>query len=419
MCRENAFETCNKDIPDTLILREISRVINSNLGLRDIYRVVFEYLSQLLDFDLGGYYLKDIKNLRLEETLNLEKKYISVLGEHSSINILVKKVDATQRPWICSHFMGIARMKKHPFYSEILKPNGIFYTMGAPVIANGILIGSINLGRSRNKGDFSPEELSKLELVANMLSAVVRGYSRTIYYGDIDCMQEQAETGIDNNDYSHWMKMLGNISIIVARELRNPLVNMKMAFYSMARSIKIDSAMQPDMEQMEHSLQRMNKTIDLLQSLSCDLELNFVKVDINRLLDEVLEIIRPTIDPEVIIIKDYAFVPLVNADREKMMTVFINIIENAIDAMPAGGMIQIKTFGNDEKVRIILEDDGLGIENYLRQHLFDPFISAKNNGAGLGLAVCKRIIECHGGQIDIRSKIDEGTAVRIDIPVNN
>lgn len=404
------------------VLLEISRVINSNLGLSQVFQVVHAYLPHLLDFDVGGFYLNDTKYFRLQQSLGLDNEYISVLGRKSPKNLLLKKIEATCRPWICSRFISPGQLKKHPFYRDILAPQGIFFTMGAPILVNGMFMGSLNLGRRADKGDFTNEELSWLEMVANMLATVVQGCSRAYYHGEFECPLEECtpapvEEPARDDSQTSWMQVLGNMTTVVAREIRNPLVTMKMAFYSVARSVAGDPALQPDLEQMEQSLQRMNKTLDFILSLSRDLELNLVQVDINRLLDEVLQMIRSTLDPEVFVVRDYAPIPPVIVDREKMVAVFSNLIENAMDAMPGGGTLRIITFGRQGQVGIIIEDNGLGVDQSVRSHLFSPFVSSKPHGAGLGLTICKRIIESHGGKIKIRSNVGKGTAVCIDIPV--
>lgn len=405
------------------VLLEISRVINSNLGLGQVFQVVHAYLPYLIDFDVGGYYLNDATNMRLQQNLALDSEYVSVLGRKDPKNILLKKIEATCRSWICTRFMRPEQIKKHPFYRDILAPNNIFYTMGAPILVNGLFVGSVNMGRAAGKGDFTNDELNWLAMVANMLATVVQGCSRAYYNGELQCPLEECkpapvqEPAGNSGDWSEWMQVLGNMTTVVAREIRKPLVTMKMAFYSLARSVANTPSVKPDLEQMEMSINRMNKSLDFLLSLSRDLELSFVQVDINRLLDEVLQMVRSTLDPEVQVVRDYAPVPLVIVDREKMIAVFSNLIENAVDAMPGGGILRIITFANDKQVGIIIEDNGLGVEQNVRSHLFSPFVSSKPQGAGLGLTICKRIVESHGGNIKIHSNTGKGTAVCIDIPV--
>ncbi len=422
---EKCLETVETHFPSPAdILLDISRVINSNLGISEIFRVVHAYLPHLIDFDLGGYYLSDTNNFRLKQSLALEEEYVSPLGQKNSQNLLLNKIQTTCRPWICSRFIASKQLKRHLFYRDVLAPNGIFYTQGAPILVNGRLVGSINIGRNMQKGDFTKVELNRLEMVANMLSTLVHGFSRAFYHNEFDCPLEKCEPapleepgGGETDDRQGWMNILGNMTTVVAREIRNPLVAMKMAFYSLARSVPNEPALQPDLEQMEHSLYRMNKSLDFMLSLSRDLELNFVQVDINRFLDEILQMISSTLDPEVFIVRDYAPLPPIILDREKMIAVLNNIIENAIDAMPGGGTLRIITISSNGKVGIIVEDNGLGVDQNMRSRLFSPFVSSKPQGTGLGLTICKRIVESHGGNIKVRSNIGKGTAVCIDIPI--
>lgn len=405
------------------VLLEISRVINSNLGLSQVFQVVHAHLPHLIDFDVGGFYLSSASNLRLQQNLALDSEYISPLGEKSPKNLLLRKIEATCRSWICTQFIRPDQIKKHPFYRDILLPNNIFYTMGCPILVNGVCVGSVNIGRAASKGDFTGDELNQLAMVANMLAIVVQGCSRAYYNGEMECPLQECipapvkEPPEHGGEWPGWMQVLGNVTTIVAREFRNPLVTLKMAFYSLARSAASIPSVKPDLEQMENSIFRMNKSLDFLLSLSQDGELNLAHVDINRLLNEVLKMVRPVLSPEVLVVRDFAPLPLVIADKEKLTAVFSNLIENAVDAMAGGGMLRIITSANDRQVGIIIEDNGIGVEHHIRSQLFSPFVSSKPQGAGLGLTICKRIIDFHGGSIKIHSYQGSGTAVCIDLPV--
>jgi signal transduction histidine kinase len=221
----------------------------------------------------------------------------------------------------------------------------------------------------------------------------------------------------DNGDEDRHLQLLGSVSSVMARELRNPISSLKMSFYSLARNFTSGVMAQQDLEHMDRSIKKMEKTISFLLNLSRDLNLNQEWVDVNELLDEVVQTLRPIMDPDVVIVKDYSPLPKMLLDREKMHTVFGNIIENALDAMPGGGRLRIITTENQGRVYVILEDTGLGVNQQVRDRIFEPFVTTKPDGVGLGLTVCKKIIGSHGGRIKLRSNAGKGTAVCIDIPV--
>jgi two-component system nitrogen regulation sensor histidine kinase NtrY len=110
-----------------------------------------------------------------------------------------------------------------------------------------------------------------------------------------------------------------------------------------------------------------------------------------------------------------------NLDEEQMKRVFINLIENAIDAMPdEGGNLSIKTSQDDFRgsVRIEFSDDGPGISDVDRNKLFLPYFTTKRRGTGLGLAIVHRVIAEHNGTIEVRNNLPHGATFEIRLPMN-
>ncbi len=108
--------------------------------------------------------------------------------------------------------------------------------------------------------------------------------------------------------------------------------------------------------------------------------------------------------------------PTIKIDVDKMKRVFINLIKNAVDAMPDGGKLTITSEKLNGKVKIAFADTGVGISEENLKKLFGPLFTTKTKGMGLGLAICKRVVEAHGGTISVESIIDKGTTFTIIIP---
>ena len=107
----------------------------------------------------------------------------------------------------------------------------------------------------------------------------------------------------------------------------------------------------------------------------------------------------------------------VNAD--KMIRVFTNIIKNAFDAMPQNGTLEIRSAQYRNCIKISFEDTGIGIPEETLRKLFTPLFTTKAQGMGFGLAICKRIIEAHGGIIKVKTAINKGTTFTISLPMNS
>ena len=111
--------------------------------------------------------------------------------------------------------------------------------------------------------------------------------------------------------------------------------------------------------------------------------------------------------------------PLVNGNRQGLQQVFLNMITNAVQAMPDGGDLLPPICGDDDRIYVNVQDTGYGIPETNLPHIFDPFFTTKEvgKGTGLGLAVSYGIIKKHGGQISVKSKEQAGTTFTMVLPV--
>jgi signal transduction histidine kinase len=109
--------------------------------------------------------------------------------------------------------------------------------------------------------------------------------------------------------------------------------------------------------------------------------------------------------------------PAILADGDMLYQAFLNILLNAMQAMPGGGIVQIAVEAVDEAIRIQFDDEGEGIPNEIIEKIWDPFFTTKETGTGLGLGLVKNIIESHGGVIRIENRPVQGVRIAIDLPV--
>ncbi len=110
---------------------------------------------------------------------------------------------------------------------------------------------------------------------------------------------------------------------------------------------------------------------------------------------------------------------MIMADQMQLQQIFLNLLLNSVDAMPDGGTLAIKTFQYLEKnsIQIEISDTGKGIPKDVMEKIFQPFFTTKPKGSGMGLAITKRIVEEHGGSINVKSTQNRGTTFTIIFPV--
>lgn len=142
------------------------------------------------------------------------------------------------------------------------------------------------------------------------------------------------------------------------------------------------------------------------------------RVDINRLIADTLILLsHELMEQDVEVDRNLVPLPCIQADREQMRQIFLNLILNAMQSMPGGGRLRISTACEENHVQISFRDEGKGIPESIRAKLFEPFFTTKEEGIGLGLSITKRIIEDHRGKITVESAEGEGTTFSVILPL--
>ncbi len=219
---------------------------------------------------------------------------------------------------------------------------------------------------------------------------------------------------------------LGQLSAGIAHEIKNPLSIIIQGVEYIQSYINDEHSLDA-LDRIKKAAHRADKiVIDLLDYAHPTLP-TFEKIDINAAIEETLLFLKYQLDlSNVEIVRNFSNdLPKVTIDTNLIKQVFINIIFNAIDAMPQGGAITISTEklnSTDKKnyVQVTFSDIGCGINEENMDKVFDPFFSTKRkkqNSSGLGLAVTKGIIERHNGKIKIDSNVNQGTKVAIMLPI--
>jgi two-component system, NtrC family, sensor histidine kinase HydH len=215
------------------------------------------------------------------------------------------------------------------------------------------------------------------------------------------------------------LSALGEMAAGISHEIRNPLGIIRSSAELLKKKVaKIDpSNTMPDIIVEESS--RLNSIITDF--------INFAKPGSPRLnLCRIEDVIEKNItflsmqmkEKGYTLKKDYQnHLPEIQADADMLYQSFLNIFLNAMQAMPNGGIIKVAIRSNGKAVFINFDDEGQGIANEILEKIWDPFFTTKETGTGLGLGMVKNIIESHGGNIQIVNKIEGGTRVTVEMPV--
>ena len=211
-------------------------------------------------------------------------------------------------------------------------------------------------------------------------------------------------------------RMLGasKITTRVLHDLKTPLQTIKNTIYLLGKSSKKKEKM---LEIMERSIDEAAALLDELSRTIFDAPLEVVDTDIRSLIQSVLDD-SPFLENVEYETKIDASLTLARLDANKMRQVLDCLVKNATEAMQVGGRLTISADSLKDDLRIIVRDTGAGIPEGEMHNLFKPFYTTKPMRTGLGLAFCKRVVEAHGGKINVESKLGEGTQMTITVPLH-
>lgn len=211
------------------------------------------------------------------------------------------------------------------------------------------------------------------------------------------------------------MVTAGKVASMLGHDLRGPLQVINNAVYLLKESPEKSGEM---LKMIEVAIQRATKMLEEFRQRTRDLELNVETIDLSALIRGAVEESQIPKSVNVVFELGDGLVD-VSLDPLKMRRVLDNLIANALDAMPDGGVMGLIAERRGDKVVISVADTGVGIPEDEMSRIFKPFHTTKTKGMGLGLAYCKRAIEAHSGTISVESKEGEGTTFTIILPLKH
>jgi two-component system sensor histidine kinase PilS (NtrC family) len=215
---------------------------------------------------------------------------------------------------------------------------------------------------------------------------------------------------------------IGRMAASIAHEIRNPLAAMRGSIQMLRADMEGESSQTELMEIILRESDRLNRIISDFLSYARPRSIIQSKVDVGGLLKQTFTLLRHSAEmsESQVIQEEVPATPLlVDADSEQLQQVFWNLARNALQAMPDGGTLQASVEQQSpERLRIAFSDSGRGMSPEQVEHLFEPF-SSTTGGTGLGLSIVYQIIRDHGGTINVRSRLGQGTTIAIELPVEN
>ena len=233
---------------------------------------------------------------------------------------------------------------------------------------------------------------------------------------------EEPKIRKEESGFSERLAFTGRIAASIAHEIRNPLTNVSMSVRQLKEAFSQDSPWAKHIEIIIRNTERINFLITELLNCAKPPKLNIQPHSINGILESALDSIKAKITAQQVEIKKVygSGFPVIPVDKEQIARVFSNVMINALDAMPNGGLMTVAAGIEGGFFVAKIQDTGAGIPEEDIIRIFDPFFSTKPSGVGLGLSMTYGIVVSHGGTIGVESntgKWKKGTVFTVSLPV--
>jgi signal transduction histidine kinase len=211
--------------------------------------------------------------------------------------------------------------------------------------------------------------------------------------------------------------ILGELAAGIAHEVRNPLTTLKGFLQLMGTDL--DEHKKTFVDLMLTEVDRIEMITDEFMSVARPHAPLNKEENVISLLEQVEKLLHPQAllnNVQIVLSTNTNLVPL-NCGGNQLKQVFINLMKNAFDAMPSGGNLYINVLQQSESIVIHFIDEGLGMPEEVIAKLGEPFFTQKEGGHGLGIMMCRKIIDAHNGTLEIQSKVGAGTTFTINLPI--
>lgn len=436
-------------------LFEVSRKINSQLNLQMLLDEIMDQAVKLLRAEKGLILFQseksDALDIRVARAIEKSTQQNFVAMSRSIINKVLDKGEPV--------FLERVPSAEEEGASKSMMQFKLKSVLCVPLRSKEKLIGAIYLDTTKKDNLFKQEDLNFLEAFANLAGIAVEN-ART--YQAVEKLvaertQELRETNTEltktNRDlkeaqlqlvHSEKMASLGMLVAGVAHEINTPLgsinsnTDVTLSCFSKLRenyNAWAHSEQNVDNEKTKKILDTLEKLTNVSKEACLRISRivkslkNFARldeeeektVDIHDGLDSTLELLKYLFEKRIKIVKDYGTIPAIHCKPAQLNQVFNNILHNAYQAIDGNGEIRIKTEFKDGNIYVVISDNGAGIPPEKINKIFDPGFTTKGVGVGtgLGLSIAYKIVEDHGGKIEVASEMGKGSTFTIILPINS
>jgi two-component system sensor histidine kinase HydH len=397
------------------------------LDIDEILRLVLEGVMKNIGFDRARLYLvnekKDVLECKMAVGLDEDRIKDVVLPLDPQDSVVARSI-LEKRPFIIPDAIHDSRV------NPILKKRFNLHSLVViPLVVKEKAMGAIAADHAEPGKNVTREALESMMTFAQQAGLAIQNASM---YQELKVFSQQMEEKIQKTSAdlrrteaqlirSEKLAALGQLAAGIAHEIRNPLTSINILIHSLTVNLPPETAHREDLKVIEEEIQRINEIVEQFLRFARPAPPLFKETEIATVFDEILQLLKPQFERHrVSLNRDFSSLPPITLDTEQMKQVVLNLLLNAVQAMPKGGRLDLgaRVLEDNRWMKLSIRDSGIGIPPEDLKKLFDPFFSTKEGGLGLGLSIAHRIIDQHHGKIEVESLPGEGTAFHLWLPLN-
>jgi signal transduction histidine kinase len=397
------------------------------LDIDEILKLVLEGVIKNIGFDRARLYLinekRNVLECKMAVGVDVEKIEGIELPLDPEISVVSRSV-IEKKPYMIPDAMNDPRV------NPILKEKFNLHSLVAiPLFTKEKILGVIAADHTEPGRRLTQETLDSVMTFAQQAGLAIQNASM---YQELKNFSQQMEERIQKTTAdlrkteaqlirSEKLAALGQLAAGIAHEIRNPLTSINILIHSMRERLPSENFQQEDLKVIEEEIHRMNEIVDQFLRFAKPASPFLEKTDALSIFEEILQLLRPQVEKQRIRVeKEFQALPMILIDREQMKQAMLNLLLNAIQAMPGGGQLTLSGRNSEDGqwIHLSVQDSGLGISPEDIDKLFDPFFSTKEGGIGLGLSITHRIIDQHHGKIEVESTPGNGTLFTVWLPID-
>ena len=397
------------------------------LDIDEILRLVLEGVTKNIGFDRARLYLvnqrRNVLECKMAVGIDEERLKGITLPLDPKESIVARSIFEKQ-PFV------IPDASKDPRVNPILKEKFNLHSLVViPLLVKERALGAIAADFVEPSKNITKEALESVMVYAQQAGLAIHN---AFMYQELKAFSLQMEEKIQKTTAvlrkteaqlvrSDKLAALGQLAAGVAHEIRNPLTSINILIHSLTENYPAGSSNREDFKVIAEEINRINEIVDQFLRFAKPAPPLLAKAEVLSIFEETLQLLRPQIEKQQILVqKDFQPLPSILMDREQMKQAILNLLLNAVQAMPKGGHLALKGHIPEDNrwVQLSIQDSGMGIPGEDIDKLFNPFFSTKEGGVGLGLSITHRIIDQHDGKIEVESTPGKGTLFTVWLPVS-